>query len=137
MEEFAWMDRMGWWGFGWYALLRPGPSPQPSPVQRERGMFVADECTPMMGVWLFGWQGGFETCPYVWRIASMERVGCCGGGVVRPRAYPALLSVLWASLARAPLPFGHFPRWHVGNPRFCNGLLRGRGLEPAPDLIRG
>ena len=34
----------------------PGPSPQPSPVQRERGMFVADEgVAAVRGVWLFGW----------------------------------------------------------------------------------
>ena len=102
-------------------------------------MFVADECTPMMGVWLFGWQGGFETCPYVWRLASMERVGCCGGGVVRPRAYPAR----GASLARAPFalrkgrPSDISPVGTGETLGFCNGLLRGRGLEPAPDLIRG
>ena len=80
-------------------------------------MFVADECTPMMGVWLFGWQGRFETCPYVSRIASMERVGCCGGGVVRPRAYPALLSVAFALRKLAdPLALRTFPPLARGKP---------------------
>ncbi len=41
--------------------------------------------------WWFGWQGRFETCLYVRRIASMERVGCCCGCV-------------------APLRPGHPPR---------------------------
>ena len=35
----------------------------------------------LVGWWLFGWQGRFETCPYVWRIASMEKVGWWGGVV--------------------------------------------------------
>ena len=70
----------GAWWFGWRAPLRPGPSPQPSPVQRERGMFVADEgIAAVMGVWLFGWQGRFETCPDARRVASLDRNGCCGG----------------------------------------------------------
>ena len=46
-----------WWEGGCLVgMPHPGPSPQPSPVQRERGMFAADECTPMMGMWLFGWR---------------------------------------------------------------------------------
>ncbi len=53
------MGVLRWWWFrwfGWCALSRPGPSPQPSPVQRERGMFVADEGVTAVRVWCwFGW----------------------------------------------------------------------------------
>ncbi len=73
---------MRWWEGGVWLACGPAP-PRALTLTLSRrageGMFVADECTLMMGMWLFGWQGRFETCPYVGRIASMERVGCCGG----------------------------------------------------------
>ena len=87
-------------------------------------MFVADECTPMMGVWLFGWQGRFETCPYVWRIASMERVGCCGGGgawclVGVPRSAPGIPRSVVGPLGFAcsrPFALRTFPPLARGKP---------------------
>ena len=42
----------------------------------------------VMGWWRFGWQGRFETCPYVRRVGSLDRNGCVGGLVGVPRSAP-------------------------------------------------
>ena len=55
------------------APLRPGPSPQPSPVQRGRGMFVADECTAVRGWWWFS-RAGLKPAPTSGTFAWMDRI---------------------------------------------------------------
>ena len=52
----GWLDGEGW-VLLWLAWPRsaPGPHPNPLPSNGRGGMFVADECTPMMGMLLFGW----------------------------------------------------------------------------------
>ncbi len=84
------MDRNGCVS-GLVGVLRsaPGSHPNPLPSNGRGGMFVADECVAAVkGVWMFGWQGRFETCPYVGRVASLDRNGCRWVGVARPRFRP-------------------------------------------------
>ena len=105
-------------------------------------MIVADEgVAAVRGVWLFGWYGRFETCPYGlagrlhrWRGLGVVVVEGRGVWLVcpsPPRAYPAR----GASLARAPFAVrkGRGWCWFSGSAgkRCVGGLVGSAGLEPA------
>ena len=69
----------------------PGPHPNPLPSKRERGMFVADECTPMMGMWLFGWRAPPSPGPHPNPLPSNGR----GGMFVVDEGVAAVMGGWW------------------------------------------